>query len=83
VKRKWVGHVSSVGKKINIYIILVENTKESRPTGKSSCRLEGNIKKNRKERCLEDVKYSFSSEEGSVAGSHEHNNEVSGYINGG
>jgi hypothetical protein len=86
MKRVWKGSGWDCvihGKQVNIYIVLVENTKESRPTGKSTCRLEDTIKKNLKEICLENVKYSFGSEDVSAAGSQEHNNEASACINGG
>jgi hypothetical protein len=69
----WAGHVSRMGKKLNIYIVLVENTKHE-----YSCRWEDNIKKN-----LEDVKYFFGSEEGPAAGSDEGHNEALGCIKGG
>jgi hypothetical protein len=62
VKRKWVGRVLSVANKLNICIVLVEKTKESKPTGKSRCRFEDTIKKILKEICLENVKYPFGTE---------------------
>jgi hypothetical protein len=42
------GEGARIGKKINIYIVLFENQKESRPTGKYRCRWEDNIKMNLK-----------------------------------
>jgi hypothetical protein len=45
-RMRWAGHVARMWENLNAYIILMENSEEQRPIGKSRHRWVDKIKKN-------------------------------------
>jgi hypothetical protein len=43
-KMRWVGHVARMGKKMNVYMLLVGKPEGKRPLGRPRCRCMYNIK---------------------------------------